>query len=90
MDALGAFQQRSSGAMPQAFPPKTKIVTNHLGFPMKKQLKRVLGTNPTNTFFDCEEFGGKITVAQYFLKSTCSNFTFSHLLIFIEQSIKSS
>lgn len=70
VDALNAFRERSRGAMPQAFPQRLKVVTTHLGFPMKKQLKKVLGTNPNNTFFDCQEYGGKTSVAQYFLKST--------------------
>jgi eukaryotic translation initiation factor 2C len=68
MDALEAFRQRSSGAMPTAFPQKLKVITNHLGYPMKKQMKKIVG-NPTNTVFDCAEFGGKISVAAYFLKS---------------------
>ena len=69
-DRLRMFAQSSRGAMPTIPKAMMKSITvrvKHLGY--KKKLHAVGTTSARNTYFDCEEFGGKISVEQYFLKS---------------------
>ncbi|KAJ7688957.1 Piwi domain-containing protein [Mycena rosella] len=68
-EALLAFNRNSRGAMPtlpKAFAKSIKVTTTHLGFKMRKPIKAIASTSARNTFFDCEEFGGKISVENYF------------------------
>ncbi|KAJ7915685.1 argonaute-like protein [Mycena leptocephala] len=70
-DALLAFSRNSRGAMPtlpKAFAKSIKVTTRHLGFKMRKPIKAIASTSARNTFFNCEEFGGKISVENYFAK----------------------
>ncbi|KAJ7086385.1 argonaute-like protein [Mycena belliarum] len=70
-NALLAFNRNSRGAMPtlpKAFAKSVKVTTKHLGFKMRKPIKSIATTSARNTFFDCAEFGGKISVENYFLK----------------------
>ncbi|KAG6828038.1 hypothetical protein H0H87_003026, partial [Tephrocybe sp. NHM501043] len=67
-DALTSFSRGSHGAMPtlpRGF-GKMKIKTRHLGH--TKPIKRIGTTSSRNTKFDCAEFGGVISVEQYFQK----------------------
>ncbi|KAJ7747645.1 argonaute-like protein [Mycena maculata] len=70
-EALQAFGRNSYAAMPtlpKAFAKSIKVTTQHLGFKMRKPIKNIASTSARNTFFDCEEFGGKISVENYFNK----------------------
>ncbi|KAJ6558191.1 ribonuclease H-like domain-containing protein [Mycena capillaripes] len=70
-DALLAFGRNSRGAMPtlpKAFAKSIKVTTTHLGFKMRKPIKAIASTSARNTTFNCEEFGGKITVENYFAR----------------------
>ncbi|KAJ7747641.1 argonaute-like protein [Mycena maculata] len=70
-DALWAFNRNSRGAMPRLpndFAKSIKVTTQHLGFKMRKPIKNIASTSARNTFFDCEEFGGRISVENYFNK----------------------
>ena len=74
-DALLAFQRTSMGTMPAKFAQGIKVTTSHLGYKMKKPLKKVMGTPANNTFFECEELGGRVSVEQYFKRSKSSFLT---------------
>ncbi|KAJ6524443.1 argonaute-like protein [Mycena vulgaris] len=68
-DALLAFGRNSKGAMPtlpKAFAKSIKVTTRHLGFKMRKPIKAIASTSARNTYFDCAEFGGRISVEKYF------------------------
>ncbi|KAJ7854324.1 argonaute-like protein [Mycena olivaceomarginata] len=70
-EALLAFGRNTSGAMPtlpRGFAKSVKVTTNHLGHKMRKPIKAIASTSASNTFFNCEEFGGRISVETYFLK----------------------
>lgn len=68
-DRLFEFQH-SSGAMPtlpKQMVKSIKVKTKHLGH--RKPLKAIGTTSARNTYFDCEQFGGRISVEQYFVKA---------------------
>ncbi|KAF9530114.1 argonaute-like protein [Crepidotus variabilis] len=68
-DRLNEFNQNSRGAMPtlpKAMVKSIRVKTLHLGY--KKKLFAIGTTSARNTFFDCEELGGKTSVEQYFVK----------------------
>ncbi|KAF8804178.1 argonaute-like protein [Phlegmacium glaucopus] len=68
-DRLNSFHQSSRGAMPtlpKAMVQSIRIKVKHLGY--KRKLVAIGTTSARNTYFDCEEYGGKISVEQYFLK----------------------
>ncbi|KAJ7117885.1 argonaute-like protein [Mycena crocata] len=70
-EALDAFSRNSKGAMPtlpKAFAKSTKVTTQHLGYKMRKPIKAIASTSARNTYFNCEEFGGRISVEKYFDK----------------------
>lgn len=72
-EAIMAFNRGSHGSMPtlpKAFAKGIRVTTKHLGYKMKKPLKAIGSTSARNTTFECEEFGGKISVEAYFKKST--------------------
>lgn len=69
-DALMAFGRNSKGAMPnlpKALAKSIKVTTKHLHH--RKPIKTIGTTSARNTFFDCEELGGRVSVEKYFLKS---------------------
>ena len=69
--ALQQFNVNSRGAMPNLHIGYTrslaKVKLLHLGY--TKKVTSIGTTSARNTYFDCPEFGGKITVEIYFLKS---------------------
>ncbi|KAJ7226883.1 argonaute-like protein [Mycena pura] len=70
-DMLKAFSRNSHGAMPtlpRAFAKSIKVMTTHLGYKMRKPIKEIASTSARNTFFDCQELGGRISVENYFLR----------------------
>ncbi|KAJ7235089.1 ribonuclease H-like domain-containing protein [Mycena haematopus] len=70
-DALLAFQRNTHGAMPtlpRGLAKSVKVTTNHLGSKRRKSIRAFASTSASNTFFNCEEFGGRISVEKYFLK----------------------
>jgi eukaryotic translation initiation factor 2C len=66
-DAIMAFQRQSRGGVPKSFKDKLKVRTKHLGH--KKAVKAIGTTSASQTFFNCEEFGGRTSVAEYFRRS---------------------
>ncbi|KAG2360248.1 ribonuclease H-like domain-containing protein [Suillus spraguei] len=74
-DAIIEFNRSSNGAMLQRFTQKLKVTTSHLGYKQKKPIKKIMPTTARQTTFTCEEYGGKISVEEYFKKS----FRVSHI-----------
>ncbi|KAG2129584.1 Piwi domain-containing protein [Suillus clintonianus] len=67
-EAIMEFNRTSNGAMLQRFTQKLKVTTSHLGYRQKKPIKKIMSTTARQTFFNCEEYGGKISVEDYFKK----------------------
>ncbi|KAF8664851.1 hypothetical protein AX16_000692 [Volvariella volvacea WC 439] len=68
-DALNAFNANSRGAMPtlpKQMVSSIKVKLRHLGY--HKKLFAIGTKTPRDTYFDCAEFGGQISVEQYFKK----------------------
>ncbi|KDR72808.1 hypothetical protein GALMADRAFT_158483 [Galerina marginata CBS 339.88] len=66
---LQEFSQNSRGAMatlPKGMVKSIRVKTLHLNH--KKKLNAIGTTSARNTFFDCEELGGRVSVEEYFLK----------------------
>jgi hypothetical protein len=64
------FSNNSRGGMPtlpKAMVKSIKVKTLHLGY--RKKLNAIGTTTARKTTFDCEEYGGRITVETYFQKS---------------------
>jgi len=89
-DAIMEFNRTSNGAMLQRFAQKLKVTTSHLGYKQKKPVKKIMHTSATQTFFNCEEFGGKISVADYFKRSSYLNTSFVHMPILQQSTLESS
>ena len=69
-DRLKEFGQNSRGSMPtlpKSMVKSIRVKTLHLGH--KKKLNAIGNKSARETFFDCEEFGGKISVEKYFQRS---------------------
>ncbi|KAJ6590972.1 argonaute-like protein [Mycena vulgaris] len=64
--AMEDFRNSSFGARPNAFVRGVRIKTTHLGY--KKTVKSVFNKSARAHVFDCAEFGGRITVEDYFLR----------------------
>ncbi|KAI0291922.1 Piwi domain-containing protein [Multifurca ochricompacta] len=67
-DALHAFGERSHGSLPQAFMTKVKVSTRYRGYKCIKTISRVLSASANKQTFHCKEYGGQITVEQFFHK----------------------
>jgi eukaryotic translation initiation factor 2C len=67
-DALHAFDLRSRGAS-STLMEKAKVSTRYRGYKCVKPIVRVLGTSARMTSFHCEEYGGTITVEEFFQRS---------------------
>jgi eukaryotic translation initiation factor 2C len=67
-DAMMAFRNASFGARPAAFVKGVRVKTRHLGY--KKTVKTLAKQNAREYKFDSEF--GRVTVEQYFKKSTHS------------------
>ena len=70
-DSIVDFQRQSKGAMLQRFAQKLKVTTSHLGYKQTKPLKKIMSTTAKTTSFQCDEFNTKLTIEQYFKRSTC-------------------
>ena len=69
-DRLKEFGQNSRGSMPtlpKSMVKSIRVKTLHLGH--KKKLNAIGNKSARETFFDCEEFGEKISVEKYFQRS---------------------
>jgi len=69
-DAIIEFNRNSNGAMLQRFAQKLKVTTSHLGYKQKKPIKKIMSTTARQTTFYCEEYGGQISVEEYFKRSS--------------------
>jgi hypothetical protein len=64
-DAIMAFRRSSEGAMPRKFSQGIKVTTSHLGYKMRKPLKRIMD-KPANQIFFVHDKHGKVSVEEYF------------------------
>ena len=70
-DAIIAFSRSSLGAMPRRFSQGIKVTTKHLGYKMKKPLKRITDKPASQTFFEHDKYG-RVSVEQYFKRGMFS------------------
>ena len=69
-ERLLEFRNNARGSMPnlpKAMVKSIKIKTLHLGY--KKKLNAIGNLSARKMAFDCQEYGGRITVENYFKKS---------------------
>lgn len=71
-EAISAFSRSSLGAMPRRFSQGIKVTTTHLGYKMKKPLKKIMDKPASKTFFEHDRYG-KVSVEQYFKLGVFSN-----------------
>ncbi|KAI0773186.1 Piwi-domain-containing protein [Trametes elegans] len=65
--AMVEFKRQTGGGMPQAFADRLKVATKHLGYTKKSTIARIMTSlTARRTQFDCEEFGRKVTVEEFF------------------------
>jgi hypothetical protein len=71
VNAWEAYQTMSRGAGSPAvdFFQKMNVTTNYLGY-RKRSAVKGFGDSADRTTFDCPELGGKVTVTEYFQRST--------------------
>ena len=68
-DALSAYSAASYDAIPREFMRKVKVSTRYLGYKRVMTIQRVVGVSASRQTFSCQEFGGTISVAEYYFKS---------------------
>ena len=68
-DAIRAFSGASYDAIPREFMRKVKVSTRYLGYKRVMTIQRVVGVSAKRQTFPCQEFGGTISVADYYFKS---------------------
>ncbi|KAJ7859445.1 argonaute-like protein [Mycena leptocephala] len=62
-EALIAFNRSS-----RAFAKSIKVTTNYFGFKKRRPIKAIATTSARNTYFHCEELGGRISVEGYYTR----------------------
>ncbi|KAH9987922.1 Piwi-domain-containing protein [Russula compacta] len=65
-EALRAFDIRSFGAIPQNFMASAKVSTRYRGHKVVKMIRRISDSSARKQKFPCEEYGGEITVEDFF------------------------
>jgi eukaryotic translation initiation factor 2C len=68
-DALRSFLVSSFDAIPREFMRKVKVSTRHLGYKRVMTIQRVVSSSASRQTFNCQEFGGHISIKDYFFKS---------------------
>ncbi len=70
--------------LPKGIVKSIRVRTLHLGY--RKKLLAIGSTSARNTYFDCAEMGGKVSVEQYFAKSELlrAKFLLSFRLMWLE------
>jgi eukaryotic translation initiation factor 2C len=63
------FRASSFGARVNVFVKGVRVKTTHLGY--KKTVKNLHSKNARQEKFNCAEFGGLISVEDYFTRSSC-------------------
>jgi hypothetical protein len=75
-DALRSFLVSSFDAIPREFMRKVKVSTRHLGYKRVMTIQRVVSSSASRQTFNCQEFGGQISIKDYFFKKY--NITLQH------------
>ncbi len=68
-EALRTFLMGSFEAIPREFMREVKVSTRYLGYKRVMTIQRVVSSSASRQTFNCQEFGGLISVKDYFLKS---------------------
>ncbi|KIJ40471.1 hypothetical protein M422DRAFT_49170 [Sphaerobolus stellatus SS14] len=68
-DTINTFLRESHGGRPGKFVEGIRISPTHLSYRPKKTVKKLLRETADKGSFQCPEYGGKITVADYFKRS---------------------
>lgn len=72
-NAWQAFRNGSFGGSANEFLVRAKISTKHYGYKKVHTVRKMVGNKTARRQeFDCAEFGGKITVENYYKRSKCS------------------
>ncbi len=90
-DALLSFDRNSNGTSSDAlsFYGNLRVTTTHQGFRKRSKIKGFGNYSASDTMFQCDEFGGKISVEQYFLQSGCRRLPRCRdLILFIEYQLR--
>ncbi|KAH9987974.1 Piwi-domain-containing protein [Russula vinacea] len=75
-DALRSFLVSSFDAIPREFMRKVKVSTRHLGYKRVMTIQRVVSSSASRQTFNCQEFGGHISIKDYFFRKY--NITLQH------------
>jgi eukaryotic translation initiation factor 2C len=67
--AVRAFAAASHDAIPREFMRKVKVSTRYLGYKRVLTIQRVVSVSASRQTFQCPEFGGSISVKDYYFKS---------------------
>ncbi len=68
-EALRTFLMGSFEAIPREFMREVKVSTRYLGYKRVMTIQRVVSSSASRQTFNCQEFGGLISVKDYFLRS---------------------
>jgi hypothetical protein len=68
-DALHSFLGSSFDAIPREFMRKVKVSTRYLGYKRVMTIQRVVSSSAVRQTFNCQEYGGLITIKDYFHRS---------------------
>ena len=67
-DAIQTFKSASFGAEPNEFYRGIRVTTSYLGYRRRRSIEG-FGKTARRTVFHCDEFGGDISIEEYFRKS---------------------
>ncbi|KAI0065147.1 Piwi-domain-containing protein [Artomyces pyxidatus] len=67
-EAMQGFDRASIGAAAQEYMARVKVSTRHLGYKRVKTVFKVGNKTASQQMFPCEEFGGQISVKDFFLR----------------------
>ena len=74
---MDEFREHTGRAMPESFARGLKVSTAHLGYARTYIVRGIMtGKTARQERFHCEEFGGAISVEQFFKRSMCSCLSF--------------
>jgi hypothetical protein len=68
-DALRSFLGSSFDAVPREFMRKVKVSTRYLGYKRVMTIQRVVSSSAVRQTFNCQEYGGVISIRDYFHRS---------------------
>jgi eukaryotic translation initiation factor 2C len=73
-DALLAFSHASFDAIPRELLRRVKVSTRYLGYKRVLTIQRVVSVSASRQTFQCQEFGGTISIKDYYFRSASLSF----------------